>query len=271
MSSFTKPLQSHLLAIFSRSANFEFDKEALFNPDQIAQNKNFFYKLGAIYRGDITEKKLALIFTGDEFGDGGDSIRAILVKKNIKAGFFFTGNFYRNPKFKKLIAGLKNDGHYLGPHSDTHLLYCPWDNRDSTQISKDQFVADLLANFKQMAKFGIQRENAPYFIPPYEWYNQQIADWTKELGLILFNFTPGTSSNADYTTPDDHNYLTSEKILKNIVTYEKSDPHGLNGFLLLLHIGTHSDRTNKFYFKLEELLNFLEKKGYKIVRVDELL
>ncbi len=34
------------------------------------------------------------------------------------------------------------------------------------------------------------------------WYNAQISAWTAERGLTLVNFTPGTRSNADYTTPD---------------------------------------------------------------------
>ena len=29
------------------------------------------------------------------------------------------------------------------------------------------------------------------FLPPYEWYNQTISNWAKELGLTLINYTPG--------------------------------------------------------------------------------
>ncbi len=56
-------------------------------------------------------------------------------------------------------------------------------------------------SFSEMAKFGIKKEEASYFLPPYEWYNDSIASWTNESGLKLVNFTGGTRSNADYTYP----------------------------------------------------------------------
>ena len=114
-----------------------------------------------------------------------------------------------------------------------------------------------------MARFGISKKHAPLFLPPYEWYNETISQWTKELGLILINFTPGTSSNADYTTPDmGKRYLSSEKIYARILDYESSSASGLNGFILLLHIGTHPDRTDKFYHKLDALISEMKARGY---------
>ena len=114
-----------------------------------------------------------------------------------------------------------------------------------------------------MEKFGIKKANAKLFLPPFEWYNNTISKWTNELGLTLINFTPGTYSNADYTTPDmGDKYFSSETIYKKILDYEKTSATGLNGFILLLHIGTHPNRTDKLYYKLDELINELNKRGY---------
>jgi peptidoglycan/xylan/chitin deacetylase (PgdA/CDA1 family) len=194
-----------------------------------------------------------------------------LRKHNVKASFFFTGRFYRNPAFKQLIRGLKNDGHYLGAHSDEHLLYCDWNKRDSLLVTKQQFTADLLKNYAEMKKFGISRQDAHYFLPPYEWYNDSIVSWTKQLQLQLINYTPGTLSHADYTTPAMKNYRGSDVILQSIIDYEQQRPSGLNGFLLLLHIGAGPERTDKFYNKLDELLNRLEQKQYKATILKDLL
>jgi peptidoglycan/xylan/chitin deacetylase (PgdA/CDA1 family) len=226
---------------------------------------------GAIIRGDAAGKRIALVFTGHEFADGGEFIRETLKKKKARASFFFTGDFYREPANARLISHLAGDGHYLGPHSDKHLLYCSWEKREELLVSKKEFISDIMGNYRAMEKFGIAKESAPYFIPPYEWYNETIAGWAEELGLILFNFTPGTSSSADYTTPDMANYRSSEEIYKSIIDYEKSDPRGLNGFILLIHIGTHPDRKDKFYRRLDELLEYLQKEGYGLVRIDDLL
>ena len=122
-----------------------------------------------------------------------------------------------------------------------------------------------------MKEAGIKKENARYFLPPYEWYNDTIAAWTKELGLQLINFTPGTLSHADYTTPEMKNYRGSDIIYKSIVDYEKNSHSGLNGFILLMHIGTDRKRTDKFYHRLPELIKFLRAKGYQFQTVDNML
>lgn len=215
---------------------------------------------------------MALVFTGDEFADGGTEIKKILKEENIKASFFLTGNFYRNANFKDLIKGLKRDGHYLGPHSDRHLLYCDWTKRDSLLVTKTEFDFDLQANFKEMARFGITKKDAKYFLPPYEWYNKKIANWTNEQGLTLINFTPGTRSNADYTYPEmGKSYRSSEEIYNSIVNQIEIKKNGLNGFILLLHIGTDPRRTDKFYHQLKPLITYLKKNKYELVRINHLL
>jgi endoglucanase len=227
--------------------------------------------LGAVVRGETASRRLALVFTGGSFADGGDDIRRVLRDEGIKAGFFFTGDFYRTPEFAAVIRGLVEDGHYLGPHSDRHLLYCDWNDRSKTLVGREEFRDDLEANFREMERFGIARANGHLFIPPYEWYNRDIADWSRELGLRLFNFTPGTSSNADYTTPGTPEYLDSRTIYGRILAYEEKDPAGLNGFILLVHIGTDPARTDKFYLLLGDLVRELKKRGYSFVRIDDLL
>ena len=234
-------------------------------------NKKFSYGHGAIIRGDTAQKKIALVFTGDEFADGGDFIIQTLQKEKIKASFFFTGNFYRSESFKKIVQQLKKDGNFLGPHSDKHLLYCDWIKRDSLLVSHEQFKKDLLQNYSEMNKHGVKKNQAAYFLPPYEWYNDTIAKWTEELDLQLINFTPGTRSTADYTTPGMKNYRSSEEIYQSIINYEQSAPSGLNGFILLIHIGTDPKRTDKFYRRLPELIKHLKTENYQFQRIDQLL
>ena len=227
---------------------------------------------GAIVRGDTTRKEIALVFTGDVFGEGGRVILKVLASHSTKASFFLTGNFYSNKNFRSLIHSLKKDGHYLGAHSDKHLLYAPWSNRDSLLITRQQFDDDLLSNYNRMQKFKIEKDQALWFLPPYEWYNAEIVKWTKASGLKLINFTPGTRSTADYAYPEmGKSYRSSEEIYQSIVRYEKSSRNGLNGFILLLHVGTDPRRTDKFYERLDELLTELEKDGYEFLRVDSML
>ncbi|MEA5260290.1 glycoside hydrolase family 9 protein [Arcicella aquatica] len=223
---------------------------------------------GGIIRMNPNEKKIYLAFTGHEFNDGGETITKVLDKQHIKANFFFTGDFYRNPAFKTTIEKLIAQKNYVGCHSDKHLLYAPWTNRDSLLINKEQFTTDLQQNYDALAKFGVQAKQAQYFMPPYEWYNQTIVDWTKQAGLTLVNYTGGTSSNADYTTPDMPNYKSSEQIFQRIFEYEASEAKGLNGFILLTHIGVSPERKDKFYDRLDELIQVLKAKGYSFAKFE---
>jgi len=232
----------------------------------------FTYSQGGIIRADRTKKQISLVFTGHEFAEGYDVLKKVFEKHNIKAGFFFTGDFYRDKKFDGLLKELKEKGHYLGGHSDKHVLYAPWEKRDSTLVTKQEFLDDLSRNYAEIAKFGVEKEDAPYFLPPYEWYNSQIAAWCKEIGITLINFSPGTSSNQDWTVPvKGEPYYSSDTLYNRILNFEKKNPDGLNGFILLTHMGTDPRRTDKFYNRMESLITELEKRGYKFVRIDKLL
>lgn len=227
---------------------------------------------GAIIRGNTSAKRLSLVFTGDEFGDGIGFIAKTLKRKQVQGSFFLTGNFYRDERFKQGVRQLIRDGNYLGSHSDKHLLYCDWVKRDSLLVTKQQFEQDLEAAYAELQQLNIDRKQTAYFLPPYEWYNGQIASWTKELGLQLVNFTPGTRSAADYTYPEmGVRYVNSERIMQSILDYEQKDRNGLNGFILLIHIGTDPRRKDKFYTRLPELINALKNKGYSFVKIDQLL
>lgn len=226
---------------------------------------------GGIIRGPKTEKRIALVFTAHTFAEGGDTILKELRKYHAKASFFVTGDFLDNPEFQPLAKRIVSEGHYLGPHSDKHLLYCAWEDRKKTLVTRTEFEADLNRNVEKIVRLGVSREKIRYWLPAYEWYNHDIADWSAAMGLTLVNYTPGTRSNADYLEDKAKNFVSSKAILESIEKKERSDPHGLNGFLLLTHPGVGPGRTDKFYDHLGELLEYLSGRGYQFVRVDELL
>jgi hypothetical protein len=65
------------------------------------------YLHGAMVRGDTAKMVLALVFTGDEYADGGLHIARVLDEHGIQGSFFLTGKFYRNPDFAALIGQLR--------------------------------------------------------------------------------------------------------------------------------------------------------------------
>jgi len=222
------------------------------------QTDNNIYQDGGIIRTDPSVKHMDFVFTAADKADGAERIISTLRKYNIKGGFFFTGEFFE--MYPDVVRRLVAEGHYVGSHSYGHLLYAPWGNRDSLLVTKQEFEEDIFKSYKVLREFGIT--DAPYFIPPYEHYNATISSWARQLGLQVINYTPGTLTNGDYTTPEMKRYFSSKEILSRIWEYERTDPNGLNGHIMLIHLGTDPARTDKFYDKLPGLIRELRRKGY---------
>lgn len=235
-----------------KQANMEVDKNVYVND--------------GIERTNPEKKQLTLVFTAHDKADGAETIIRTLEKHGIQGAFFFTGRFYE--LYPDIIKTLLDKGHYVGGHSYGHLLYMPWENPDSLLVTREEFEADMMKSYDLMRKAGIEYKDAPLYIPPYEYYNKEISAWAKSMGIQVVNYTPGTASNADYTTPDMKNYRSSKSIYDHIMTVEKKE--GLNGHLMLIHFGTHDDRTDKFYNGyMEKMIKTLKRKGYTFAPLRE--
>lgn len=215
---------------------------------------------GAIVRSDTSKSNIYLFFTGHELIDGFEHVINVLDKHDIKGSFFFTGDFVRS--YENLVTEIATKDHFVGAHSDKHLLYCDWTNRDRHLLSESSIKKDISDNLIALEKLDI---HPMYFMAPYEWHNKKVVELASELNQIAVNFSSGTRSNADYTTPDLPNYMSSNEILESIYNYESSN--NLNGFHLLIHPGTTPEREDKFYLKLDELITKLKKKGYSFSKL----
>ncbi len=180
---------------------------------------------GALIRSDTLSMKIYLCFTGHDYYEGFDHVLAVLERHQIEASFFLTGDFVRN--HGRLVKDIAAQGHFVGAHSDKHLLYCDWDKRDSLLHPREAIRKDIEDNLLALENMDIYPK---YFMPPYEWYNREVVEIARELKQITVNFSPGTRSNADYTTPDMPNYVSSEEIIKSIYTFEANNE--MNGFHL---------------------------------------
>ncbi len=225
---------------------------------------------GAIVRGPKDKKRIALVFTGHQFAEGRYVIAEELARHNAQASFFLTGDFLANEEFRSFIDRIYRDGHYVGPHSDKHLLYCPWEGPRKSLLSREEFESDFTANLGALNYLGEQGPYPRYFVPPYEHYCLDIVDWAVDLQYVTINYTPGTRSPADYTGEGNPNFVSSKDIFDSIVAREQRDPCGLNGFILLFHTGSGPEREDKFHDRFGDLLNYLGSKGYEFVAIDEL-
>jgi peptidoglycan/xylan/chitin deacetylase (PgdA/CDA1 family) len=220
---------------------------------------------GATVRIDAGRKVVRLIFSADEAFEGALPILKTLDKHHAKASFFLTGNCLREKKFKSIIQKIIRKGHYIGGHSDKHLLYASWDDRQQSLVTPDSLIADFRQNMAELEKHGIDLSKVHYFLPPYEYYNKENVRLIESLGQTVINYTPGLRTAADYTTPDMPNYKSSQELIEQLYAYEAEK--GLNGSIVLIHPGTQDSRTDKLYLRLDEIIRHLKAKGYSFERL----
>ena len=72
-----------------------------------------------------------------------------------------------------------------------------------------------------------------------------------------------------YPPEMEDGYIPTEDIYQSILNFEKRE--GMNGFILLVHVGTDPRRKDKLYDRLDPLIDELKKRGYTFLRIDELL
>ena len=219
----------------------------------------------ATVRIGTDRKVIHLIFSADEAFEGAQPILQTLEKNRIKASFFLTGNCLRQEKFQSVIREIIRKGHYVGGHSDKHLLYAPWNDRQQSLVTPDSLIADFRQNMVELEKIGIDISQVHYYLPPYEYYNAEHVSMIESLGQTVVNFTPGLRTAADYTTPDMPNYRSSQELIEQLFEFEEKE--GLNGAIILIHPGTVDARTDKLYLRLDEIIQHLKNKGYIFKRL----
>lgn len=169
----------------------------------------------------------------------------------------------RDRKWNKIIKRIIKENHFLGGHSDNHLQYAAWRTRESL-VTTDSLLQDLQRNMDELEKWGVSKEDANYYLPPYEFYNAQNIKDIETFGLEAINYTPGVRTAADYTTPDMSNYKSSGELIDSLFEFEQTE--GLVGAIILIHPGTVPERTDKLYYRLGEIIEYLKLKGYIFTR-----
>ena len=224
-------------------------------------------KYGTIVRVNPDQKVVYLCFTADERFNGAETILKTLKKQKVKGNFFLTGNCLRNAPNQDVIRRIVAEGHYVGGHSDRHVLYADWNAERTPLMSADSIISDLRANYAELEKAGVTREEARWFLPPYEHYNAASVNILRGMGVQVVNYTPGIGTPADYTTPDMKNYRKAQPLIDGLWKFEREE--GLSGALVLIHPGIEDSRPEKerLYNRLDEIIRYLKKNGYRFDRL----
>lgn len=207
------------------------------------------------------------VFSADSAFEGAPEALDAMAARGIKGSFFFTGNFLKDPANAPIIRRVIREGHYVGPHSNRHLLYADWDKERTPLVESDSLLEDMRLNLAELARAGVDTSGVRYIMPPFEWiHRSQTQLLSDSLGLKVINPTPGLEVYRDYTTPDMSYYWSSDSLLRQMYRFEREQ--GLGGAVFIMHLGTHPLRTDKFYRHLPEILDSLTALGYQFRRLN---
>jgi peptidoglycan/xylan/chitin deacetylase (PgdA/CDA1 family) len=227
-----------------------------------------------ISRGPKSEKKIALVFTAGSFCEGGPTFLDTLQQYRSKASFFLLSEAVRTKdpasKCPEVLPRLVREGHYVGPHSDTHPDLVDRQGGRTT-IARRAFDGELERSIEALRGVGVTGPMR-YWIPPSETFNEEIAEWSAERGFVTVHLTDCPRTRGDYLPVDARGGIFSNTaILTRVSACAASD--GLRGAILFFHLGIGPNRAepDKFHHAFPALMQKLVDDGYTFVRIDELL
>lgn len=192
-----------------------------------------------VYCVDTAEKKIAISFDAAWGADFTPDLLAILKKYDVKTTFFLVGFWV--DKYPEMVKQIDTEGHEIGNHSSKHP--------HMSQLSKEQITAELKRTSDKIE--ALTNKKVTLFRPPFGDYNNRLIETSRELGLQVIQWDVDSLDYKDYGT---------EAIVKRVLSKVK------NGSIVLFH-------NNATYTKdaLPIILENLQKEGYKIVPVSELI
>jgi peptidoglycan-N-acetylglucosamine deacetylase len=190
-------------------------------------------------RGDIGRKWIAITFDDGPHPQYTPRLLEILKKYNAKATFFLVGEMAE--KSPDLVKAEFAAGHNIGNHTYHHV--------NLTKVTKEDVAIEIKACGEVLQ--GITGKTPHLFRPPGGDYNKEVAEISETEGytMILWTDDPG-----DYASP-------GAKIIESRTLSRIS-----NGGIVLIH-----DGVQQTVDVLPQILEYLKKKGYEFVTIDEMM
>lgn len=222
-----------------------------------------------VSRTHTNQKIVALTFDGGSSDRGTQNILDTLRSRHVHCTMFLTGGFIR--RYPQLVKEISTDGHEVGNHcfSHPHLTNLELDGSQHTRtgITREILWNELLKTdslFKQTSGHPM----VALWRAPFGELNNDILLWAAEIGFKHINWCQHCDSWDWVADTSSQLYRSSTEILSHFLTLESEK--GLQGKILLMHLGTERKKDYP-YTILGKLIDELRSKGYRFVRVTNLL
>jgi peptidoglycan/xylan/chitin deacetylase (PgdA/CDA1 family) len=192
------------------------------------------------YKGESGHKGIALTFDDGPIAGKTEKVLKILNDRKLTAAFFCIGNrVAQNPD---LLRRINDEGHLVGNHTFTHTP--AFDFASASKVTRELSDTDAMIE-------EILEKKPRFFRPPYGVTNPMIGRAVKTGKYTVVGWS----------------IRSFDTIIKDPAKLFKRTARSLEeGDIILFH-----DFSDSMLAILPDFLDHVEKKGLKIVRLDELL
>ncbi|MBN1578142.1 MAG: polysaccharide deacetylase family protein [Chitinispirillaceae bacterium] len=229
--------------------------------------------------GPADRPTVSLTFDGGSLANIADAVLDTLASRSVTATMFLTGEFIR--KYPDLIRRIVAEGHECGNHTfkHPHLTRYAVDRTATTLPSvSEPVLCDQLFRTERIFLTITGTRLAPLWRAPYGEFNREICRWAYEAGYLHIGWRQGRTwregldSNDWVPDPETPGYHTPEELIDKVATLARQQPCGINGGILLFHLGTERKKTeDRVHTVLGTLIDTLREKGYRIVPVSRMV
>jgi peptidoglycan/xylan/chitin deacetylase (PgdA/CDA1 family) len=229
--------------------------------------------------GSVDVPIVSFTFDGGSSANAAIDIIDTLHSRNVKSTMFVTGQFIK--KHPDIIRKLIDEGHELGNHMYSHLHLTTYsDNHQQTTLAPitHEIVCNELVKADNLLVSITGHHFAPLWRAPYGEFNEKLCIWARDAGYVHVGWRQGKTWSDGFDTndwiPDSETpgFRTPDEVFTKIVTLANTKPYGINGGIILMHLGSErKNRNEQVYCKLGAMIDTLRVLGYEIVPVSEMM
>lgn len=225
----------------------------------------------SLHRGDPGRKMVALTFDAGSDNNHTHEILAILNEYQLKCTLFLTGKFME--RYPEIVQEIVANGHEVANHTYSHPHLTSYSENRQHQLRPGvsrEFVQKQLYKADSVFYALTGSRLKPYWRAPFGEYNEQILTWAAEMGYLHVHWT-GNFDTHDWVTDETSElYHTPQEIFEQVLKLEKESARGLNGVIILMHLGSQRQENHIFEI-LPHLIQEIRSRGYTFCTISELL
>jgi peptidoglycan-N-acetylmuramic acid deacetylase len=226
--------------------------------------------LANLTRGPAGRREVFLTFDGGSTANVTAAILDILKHEGVHATLFLTGEYMqRYPDLTRRIAA---EGHVVGNHtfSHPHLTTYSFNARQATLSGVTQdFLKGQLQRTADLFQLITGKPMSHLWRAPFGEFNSQILSWAQAAGYRHVYWTPHMDTLDWVASPSDPLFKTPQQILKGLLIRDTTDARGLDGGIILMHLGTERESGMEADRILPDLIQSLRARGYGFGTVAE--